>query len=255
MGGVFPLTMRIAAGGLDVGRPRRRARLRAEHARRHRRLVPLRLRGAAELGLQRGIYVGAWRSTWRWRRCCSASRPTAGPQAAAPASPLPVGAGVRWGCCCRAGTWSRSPPASSACRSRASTSAASRKHVWKDPKLVFYEDGIATTVSVEQWDARRLAQEQRQGRRLERRRHADADHGRPAAAAVLRPGRRRPRWRWSASARASPRARSPSTRSARRRSSSWSRPSTARRASSRTTTTARCRTRRSRRASATGATS
>ena len=53
-----------------------------------------------------------------------------------------------------------------------------------------------------------LDEEQRQGRRLERRRHADPDQRRPAAAPALRRATIRPRSRSSATARASPPARS-----------------------------------------------
>ena len=50
--------------------------------------------------------------------------------------------------------------------------------------------------------ARPSPEEQRQGRRLERRRHADPDHRRPAAVPVPQPAARRPRSLWSATARA-----------------------------------------------------
>ena len=131
-----------------------------------------------------------------------------------------------------------------------------RKHVWKDPKLVFYEDGTATTVTVDQWDAKTYS--------LKNNGKVDAsnDADMPTQIMVgllplllLRRRRRRPRWRWSASARASRPAPSRSTPSSRWRSSSSSRPSTAPRASSPTTTTARWRTRWSPRASATDGTS
>src|SRR5262249_22949738 len=37
---------------------------------------------------------------------------------------------------------------------RGDISRKMRKPLWEDPKLVFYEDGTATTVTVDQWDAK-----------------------------------------------------------------------------------------------------
>ena len=77
MGGVFPLTMRIAAGGPRLGRARRRARLRAQHRRRDRRLVPLGVRRAAEAGAAaRDLRRRAGRSD-PGRACCSPCAPGA----------------------------------------------------------------------------------------------------------------------------------------------------------------------------------
>ena len=157
---------------------------------------------------------------------------------------------------CRAGTSSASRRASSASRSRASTSTRKiHKKAWQHPKLVFYEDGSATTVTVDQWGKTFS---------LKNNGKVDASNDSDMATQIVvgllplllyqGPGRR-PRSRSSATARASRRAPSRSTRSSRSRSSSSSRRSTARRTSSTTTTTGRSRTPRSRRAWATGATS
>ena len=58
-----------------LGRPRRRQRLRAQHRGRHRRLVPVGLRGVAAAGpAARDLRRGA-ASTWRWRRVLFACAP------------------------------------------------------------------------------------------------------------------------------------------------------------------------------------
>ncbi len=244
MGGVFPLTVRIAAARLDsVGRDIGNAyALNTVGA-----IVGSFLSGFVvlpKLGLQRGIYVAVLGDLIaRWPRSF----------AVAPGLPRARrAAGVARGR--RAG----------AHRARAAALEPgdvlvgvlprvdrARVHLAPDPQegLAGPQAGLLRGRHRDHGHRRSvgqdvLAQEQRQGRRLERRRHGDADHRRPAAAAALRQGRRRPRSRWSASARASPRAPSRSTRSSRSRSSSSSRRSTARRTSSTTTTTARWRTRK-----------
>ena len=137
----------------------------------------------------------------------------------------------RWRCsawCSRAGTWcSFSPGFFRISIARDYISRKMHKHDWETPKLVFYEDGIATTVSVDQWDKTYS---------LKNNGKVDASNDADMPTQIIvgllpllfyhRPTSR-PRWRWSASARASPPARSPSTRSRRWRWSSWSRPSTA----------------------------
>ena len=226
MGGVFPLTCgsppaRSSRWAGTSARPTRSTRWAPSSARSCRASWCCR-RSACRRG-STSRCAGAL----AWRRCCSPWRPGCRAAADGPASPPPW----RW-------RWHRRPRpaplgpgqllrrASSASRSRGSTSRAGpQAGSWQNPKLVFYEDGIATTVSRRPVGQDLLAQEQRQGRRLQRRRHADPDHRGAAAAAVLptRPDRRR-RWPWSASARASPPAPSPSSPSPRWRWSSSSRP-------------------------------
>ena len=227
MGGVFPLTVRVAAGGLDsVGHDVGNAyALNTVGA-----IVGSFLSGFVVLPRARArsrASTSRCCSTWRWRRCCSAVAPElprrrrqAGVAAAVALALLGLVI-PRWDL----GSFSSGFFRVSIAREYIYRKI--HKRGWQTPELVFYEDGMATTVSVDQLGQDLLAQEQRQGRRLERRRHADADHRRPAAVAVLQPAARRPRWRWSATARASPPARSRSTRSRRWRWSSWSRPSTA----------------------------
>ena len=207
-----------------------------------------------KLGLQRGIYAAVVPRSGAGRRCCSRWRRV---------SPGGAGRGRRP----RRSRWRSSGLVSAALepgqllgrvlprvdRARLHQRARSRSASGQTPKLVFYEDGIATTVSVDQWD--KTFSMKNNGKV-----DASNDADMPTQIIVgllpllLYPRRAaRPRWRWSASARASPPARSPSSRSRRWRWSSWSRPSTAPRTSSTTTTTARWRTPRSRRGSATGA--
>ena len=60
------------------------------------------------------------------------------------------------------------------------------KRNWQSPELVFYEDGMATTVTVDRWD--KVYSLKNNGKvDVERRRHADADHRRPVAVPLLQP--------------------------------------------------------------------
>ena len=77
-----------------------------------------------------------------------------------------------------------------------------QKKKWQMPKLVYYKDGIATTVSVDQWGKVVVPEEQRQGRRLQRRRHADPNQRGPACRSCSTTTTIRPRSRSSGSARA-----------------------------------------------------
>ena len=155
MGGVFPLTMRIAAGGLDsVGRDVGTAyALNTVGA-----IVGSFLSGFVvlpKLGLQRGIYVAVAIDLALAARAVRRRARAAGRASGGPASPRPSRWRC-WGCCCRAGTWSAfSSGFFRMSIAREYISRKIRKHVWKDPKLVFYEDGVATTVSVDQWEPRR----------------------------------------------------------------------------------------------------
>ncbi len=153
MGGVFPLTMRVAAGGLDsVGRDVGRAyALNTTGA-----IVGSFLSGFVvlpKLGLQRGIYVAVlfdlalaaylfWVSPGLPRR-----RRNAGIGAAVGLALLGLIL-PRWDLVSFSSGFFRLSIA------REYISRKIRKHFWHDPKLVFYEDGIATTVSVDQWDAK-----------------------------------------------------------------------------------------------------
>ena len=228
MGGVFPLTVRIATGGARLGRARRRQRLRAQHAGRDRRVVPVGVRRAAQAGAAARASTPRCCATWRWRRCCSAVAPglTAAPPLGGRRRRRRAGAARAW--CCRAGTWC-------SFSSGFFRVSIAREYIYAQDPQARLEDAQAGVLRGRHRHHRQrrsvgqdlLAEEQRQGRRVERRRHADADHRRPAAVPVLQPAARRPRSRWSATARASPPARSRSTRSRRSRWSSWSRPSTA----------------------------
>ena len=151
MGGVFPLTVRVATGGLDsVGHDVGNAYALNTRGR-DRRVLPVGVHRAARLGLEKGIYAAAlvdlvlaavlfavapgWTPRRRWAGV-----------AAAVACAL-------WAWCCRAGIWAASRRASSAMSiAHEYISRKMQKRDWKNPKLVFYEDGIATTVSVDQWD-------------------------------------------------------------------------------------------------------
>jgi spermidine synthase len=151
MGGVFPLTIRIAAGTLDsVGRDVGRA-------------YALNTLGAIvgsfvsgfivlpKLGLQRGIYAAAlgdlllagvlfavapgWAARRRWAGVAAAVA------CAIIGLVLP-----RWDLVSFSAGFFRMSIA------HEYISRKMQKREWKNPKLVFYEDGIATTVSVDQWD-------------------------------------------------------------------------------------------------------
>jgi spermidine synthase len=151
MGGVFPLTMRIAAGGLaSVGRD-------VGHA------YALNTAGAIvgsfvsgfivlpKLGLERGIYVAALFDLglaallFAVAPELSRGRRRAG-VAAAFALAMTGLILPRWNLVSFSAGFFRLSVA------REYISRKIRKHLWKDPKLVFYEDGIATTVTVDQWD-------------------------------------------------------------------------------------------------------
>ena len=202
MGGVFPLTVRVATGGARLRRARRRQRLRAQHAGRDRRLVPVGVHRAAQAGAAEAASTPRCCSTWRWRRCCSGSRP----QLSRRAAPGGVAAAValallglvipRWDLGSFSSGFFR-------------VSIAQRVHLPQDPqaRLADAQAGVLRGRHGHHRQRRSVgqdlfAQEQRQGRRVERRRHADADHRRPAAVPVLQPADSRPRSRWSATARA-----------------------------------------------------
>ena len=153
MGGVFPLTMRIAAGGLDsVGRDVGHAyALNTVGA-----IVGSFLSGFVvlpKLGLQRGIYVAVLGDLilaavlFGVAPALSRKHRRAG-VAAAVALALIGLVLPRWNLVTFSSGFFRMSVA------REYISRKLRKHVWKDPKLVFYEDGTATTVSVDQWDAK-----------------------------------------------------------------------------------------------------
>jgi spermidine synthase len=151
MGGVFPLTVRIAAGSLEsVGRDVGRAyALNTVGA-----IVGSFVSGfivLPKLGLQRGIYAAAlgdlvlaavlfavapaWTPRRRW----------AGVAAAVACALLGL-ALPRWDLVSFSSGFFRMSIA------HEYISRKLQKREWKNPKLVFYEDGIATTVSVDQWD-------------------------------------------------------------------------------------------------------
>ncbi|HXU61129.1 MAG TPA: fused MFS/spermidine synthase [Polyangia bacterium] len=153
MGGVFPLTMRIAAGGLDsVGRDVGHAyALNTVGA-----IVGSFLSGFVvlpKLGLQRGIYVAVAIDL-----ALGAVLFAVAPELPARKRRAGVAAAValaviglllpRWNLVTFSSGFFRMSVA------REYISRKLRKHVWKDPKLVFYEDGVATTVTVDQWDAK-----------------------------------------------------------------------------------------------------
>ncbi len=153
MGGVFPLTMRIAAGGLDsVGRDVGHAyALNTVGA-----IVGSFLSGFVvlpKLGLQRGIYVAVAIDLALAAVLFGVAPelPTRKRRAGIAAA---VGLAViglllpRWNLVSFSSGFFRMSVA------REYISRKLRKHVWKDPKLVFYEDGVATTVTVDQWDAK-----------------------------------------------------------------------------------------------------
>ena len=255
MGGVFPLTVRVVTGGLDsVGHDVGNAyALNTVGA-----IVGSFLSGFVVLPAPRppeGHLRRRARSTWRWRRCCSVAAPeltrrrragrrrrrrragAAGPgDSALGSGQLLVGLLPRVD------------------RARVHLPQDPQARL-EDPELVFYEDGMATTVTVDQLGQDLFAEEQRQGRRVERRRHADADHRRPAAVSVLQPATpaqgRAGRLRLGRHGRRDHAV--PDRVAGGRRAGGGRLPR--RRTSSTTTTTARCRTRRSPRASATAATS
>lgn len=153
MGGVFPLTMRIAAGGLDsVGRDVGRAyALNTVGA-----IVGSFLSGFVvlpKLGLQRGIYVAvaidiALGALLFWVAPELPARKRRAGVAAAVALAVIGLLLPRWNLVAFSSGFFRMSVA------REYISRKLRKHVWKDPKLVFYEDGVATTVTVDQWDAK-----------------------------------------------------------------------------------------------------
>ncbi|HVZ85739.1 MAG TPA: fused MFS/spermidine synthase [Polyangia bacterium] len=153
MGGVFPLTMRIAAGGLDsVGRDVGHAyALNTVGA-----IVGSFLSGFVvlpKLGLQRGIYVAVLGDLLLAAALFAVApelprRKRRAGVAAAVALALLGLVLPRWNLISFSSGFFRMSVA------REYISRKLRKHVWKDPKLVFYEDGIATTVSVDQWDAK-----------------------------------------------------------------------------------------------------
>jgi spermidine synthase len=153
MGGVFPLTMRIAAGGLNsVGRDVGQAyALNTGGA-----IVGSFLSGFVvlpKLGLQRGIYLAAacdlaLAAVLFWVAPGLPRRRRNGGVAAALGLALLGLILPRWDLVSFSSGFFRLSVA------REYISRKIRKHAWKDPRLVFYEDGIATTVSVDQWDAK-----------------------------------------------------------------------------------------------------
>ena len=177
MGGVLPLTVRVVARSARVGRPRRRHRLLAQHARRHRRLVrrrlrrPARRRPAARPRHRRRHSPSCSPSTLlvaarpnaqalRRRRAPAGRRARLHPRAAA-LEPAPLLGGPL-------------PRLDRQGHHRVEQVGAARAGLL--PRRHRHH-GLRRAVA-----AHRRAQEQRQGRRLERRRHGDADHGRPHAA-------------------------------------------------------------------------
>ncbi len=150
MGGVFPLTVRIAAGKLDsVGRDVGRAyALNTLGA-----IVGSFLSGfivLPKLGLQRGIYAAALgdlvlAAVLFWvAPAWSARRRWAGVAAAVALALLGLVL-PRWDLVSFSSGFFRMSIA------HEYISRKVQKREWKNPKLVFYEDGIATTVSVDQW--------------------------------------------------------------------------------------------------------
>ena len=179
MGGVFPLTVRIAAArpdsvGRDVG-----IAYAINTVGRDRRLVRRPASSCCRSsGCSAGICV-AVAAGWRWRRCCSGCA-----SVAPPAPGAARGRRRRWRCSawwCRAGASVRFSAGLFRVSIAARRSSKSTSKLGAAGARVFYHDGIATTVSRRALGQDRRAQEQRQGRRLERRRHGHADHGRPDA--------------------------------------------------------------------------
>src|SRR6266540_3458414 len=151
MGGVFPITVRIATGGLDsvghdVGTAYALNTLGA--------IVGSFLSGFVvlpKLGLQRGIYFAVLGDL-----ALAALLYAVAPQLARRRRQAGVAAAValalvglvlpRWNLVSFSAGFFRLSIA------REYISRKVHKHNWQDPKLVFYEDGIATTVSVDQWE-------------------------------------------------------------------------------------------------------
>ena len=191
MGGVFPLTVRLVAGRPRPGGPRRRQRLRPQHPRRHRRLVRLGLRGAAGARARARHLRRRAASGWRWRRAVPGGarrsprrrrlrgRGAGGGAGASAGSLLP-----RWNLVnllAWAFSASRSPRTTSSAATREEDLGEARAGLLRGRRL---HHRLGRPVGQDLLD-----EEQRQGRRLQRRRHADPDHGRPAAAAALSPRR------------------------------------------------------------------
>jgi spermidine synthase len=151
MGGVFPLTVRIAAGGLesvgqDVGNAYALNTLGA--------IVGSFLSGFVvlpKLGLQRGIYFAVAGDLVLAAVLFSLAPglPRRRRQAGVAAAVALALIGLvlpRWDLVSFSAGFFRMSIA------REYISRKIHKHAWQNPKLVFYEDGIATTVSVDQWD-------------------------------------------------------------------------------------------------------
>jgi predicted membrane-bound spermidine synthase len=151
MGGVFPLTVRIAAGGLasvgqDVGNAYALNTLGA--------IVGSFLSGFVvlpKLGLQRGIYFAVAGDL-----VLAAVLFAVAPQLSRRRRRIGVAAAVglalvglvlpRWDLVSFSAGFFRMSIA------REYISRKVHKRPWKNPELMFYEDGIATTVSVDRWD-------------------------------------------------------------------------------------------------------
>ncbi len=151
MGGVFPLTVRIAAGGLesvgqDIGNAYALNTLGA--------IVGSFLSGFVvlpKLGLQKGIYFAVAGDLVLAAVLFAVSpelprrRRRAGIAAAVALAVIGLVL-PRWDLVSFSAGFFRMSIA------REYISRKVHKGSWKNPKLVFYEDGIATTVSVDQWD-------------------------------------------------------------------------------------------------------
>jgi spermidine synthase len=151
MGGVFPLTVRIATGGLesvghDVGTAYALNTLGA--------IVGSFLSGFVvlpKLGLQRGMYFAVLADL-----ALAALLYAVAPQLSKRKRQAGIAAAValallglvipRWNLVSFSAGFFRLSIA------REYISRKVHKRPWQDPKLVFYEDGVATTVSVDQWD-------------------------------------------------------------------------------------------------------
>jgi spermidine synthase len=151
MGGVFPLTMRIAAARLDaVGRDVGTAyALNTGGA-----ILGSFLSGFVvlpRLGLQRGIYV-ATACGLGLAALLFAVAPGLGRRARAAGVGAAFGLAALGLCLPRWDLVSFSSGFFRVSIAREYIYRKINKREWKSPKLVFYEDGVATTVTVDQWD-------------------------------------------------------------------------------------------------------
>ncbi len=152
MGGVFPLTVRIAARAARVGRaatsasPTRSTPSARSSGRSCRASSCCRSSACSAGSTSRcsgGLVAGRGALRRRARRCRARGAPSA---SASPSRWRSLGLALpRWDLVSFSSGFFRVSIA------REYISRQIHKKAWQDPKLVFYEDGTATTVTVDQW--------------------------------------------------------------------------------------------------------